>query len=112
MAVLTFKFVSDYLFYTGETGWAATISCTGGASVTVNSITFTNDIENHSGDYSSTLTLYSGSPTVTNNPIKICADGSTSTYIKLNVSNTSGINFQILDESGNIVADATNNTCH
>ena len=80
-----------------QAGWQR-ISCSGGTSVTVNSITFTNDLENHSG-ITPLFILYSGSPTVTNNPIKICADGSTATYIKVNVSDTTRISFRILDEN-------------
>lgn len=73
-------------------------NATTSASVpTVNSITFTNIIENHRG-INREFNLYSGNPGINNNPIKICADGSTSTYIKVNVSNISGISFRILNE--------------
>jgi uncharacterized protein (TIGR02145 family) len=74
------------------------------SSPTVNNITFTNVIENHTG-IEQNFTLYSGSVTVTNNPIKICADGSTATYIKINVSNTTGIGFRILDENNQPIND-------
>lgn len=63
---------------------------------TINSITFTNKIENHSG-ITPLYTLYSGSAFITNNSIKICADGSTATFIKINASNTVGITFRILN---------------
>lgn len=74
---------------------------------TINSITFTNVIKDHPG-IDEDFTLYSGSPAVTNNPIKICADGSTATYIKLNASNTTGINFRILDGNNEVINTATN----
>jgi uncharacterized protein (TIGR02145 family) len=71
----------------------------------INSITFTNRIDNHAG-IMPLFTLYSGSAYVTNTPIKICADGSVATFIKVNVSNISGVGFRIVDENGNPINDA------
>ncbi|MEP7111453.1 MAG: alpha/beta hydrolase, partial [Ferruginibacter sp.] len=111
---LTFKFVShtphpNYTPPSGSrAGWSAFFYCGTLTAPVVNSITFTNDIKNHKGF--EPYPLYSGSATVTNNPMKICADGSTATYIKVNVSNTTGINFKILDDANNVVTDAVNNT--
>ncbi len=65
---------------------------------TINSITFTNIIEGHAG-VPREHNLYSGNPGSSNDPIKICADGSTSTFIKVNVSNPAGISFRILNEA-------------
>jgi len=70
----------------------------------VNSITFTNKIENHAG-ITPLHTLYTGLANVTNDPVKICADGSTSTFIKVNVSNTAGVSFRILDGNNNPIND-------
>lgn len=53
------------------------------------------------------FTLYKGSAFITNKPIKICADGSTSTYFKINVSNPTGITFRIIDEFGNVTTDVS-----
>lgn len=44
-------------------------------------------------------------PYTSNDPVRICADGSTSTYLKLNVSATTGIGLQITDNTGKVVAD-------
>ncbi len=71
---------------------------------TINTLTFTNSIQNHSG-ITALHTLYSGTPFINNNPIKICADGSTSTYIKVNVSNPTGIGFRLLDELNQPISD-------
>jgi PKD repeat protein/pimeloyl-ACP methyl ester carboxylesterase len=102
---LTFRFVSDNNSFSGENGWAATISCSGVNIPTVNSITFTNEIDGNSS-LPSLYTLYSGSPFVTNTPIKICSDGSTATHIEVNVSDPSGIGFRILDENDQPINDA------
>ena len=52
------------------------------------------------------FSLYSNSAFVNTNPIKICADGSPATYIKVNVSNTNGIGFRILDENNNPISNS------
>ncbi len=67
---------------------------------TVNSLICTNVILNHPL-ISQNFTFYNDITPYSNNaPIQVCADGSTASYFKVNVSNTSLINFRILDEFG------------
>ncbi len=79
----------------------------GGVGPTLGNLTLTNVILNHLW-FPEQFTLYSGPANATNNPLKVCADGTTATYIKLNVTPNQNINFQLIDQSGNIVADAVN----
>lgn len=44
-------------------------------------------------------------PYSSNDPVKICADGSTSTYFRLNVSDSEGIGLQITDNTEKIVTN-------
>lgn len=68
---------------------------------TVNSLICTNVILNHPG-IEQNFTFYNDNTPYSNNDhIKVCADGSTATYIKVNVSNTTGIGFRVLDENNN-----------
>ncbi|MBK9221931.1 MAG: SBBP repeat-containing protein [Saprospiraceae bacterium] len=79
---------------------------------TVNSLICTNVIEGHSS-IDQNATFYSDFTPYMNNdlPIKVCADGSTATRFKVNVSNVSEINFQILDVNEQmILVDALKGT--
>lgn len=85
---------------TGQDFSATAISVT----PSVNSITVTNVIENHPG-LDRNAVLYTGSPFVTNQPVKICADGAAATYISIHVSQPGGVTFRILNENNQVIAD-------
>ncbi len=75
---------------------------------TVNSFIGTNVISNNPNIDANYTFYIDNSPTINNIfPIKICADGTTSSYFKVDVSNVAEINFQILSEDEQtILADA------
>lgn len=91
----------DYCVTATLNGCSSVPSCTtvviNGTSVpTLNTFVATNIIDGHAG-IDREHTLYNENATVTNKPIKICADGSTATYFKVDVSNVNGIGFRLVD---------------
>ena len=86
-----------------------TVNVSGASQPNVNSLIGTNVILDHPG-VDQNYTFYSNNAPFNNLPIKICADGSKASYFKVNVSNTSGINFRILDENQNILVDGQSST--
>ena len=82
----------------------------GAIAPTVNSVIASNVLKNQPA-LTEIFTFYNNqSPYSANQAVKVCADGSTATYIKVNVSNTDGIGFQITDSSGIIVADESSSS--
>ncbi|MBK9415333.1 MAG: alpha/beta hydrolase [Bacteroidetes bacterium] len=74
---------------------------------TINSLICTNVWPNPPVPQPQNYTFYSDNTPYSNNqPIKVCADGSSATYFKVSVSNTSLISFKILEEFG---IEATDN---
>jgi ligand-binding sensor domain-containing protein len=68
---------------------------------TINSLICTNALPNPPVPQPQNYTFYSDNTPYSNNqPMKVCADGSSATYFKVNVSNTSLVSFKILDEFG------------
>ncbi|HEX5001540.1 MAG TPA: T9SS type A sorting domain-containing protein [Bacteroidia bacterium] len=70
----------------------------------VNDITFINQVSNIPA-LAQPLTLYAGSPFATSNPVKICADGSAATRIRVFATDISTINLRLLNENGQIQND-------
>lgn len=69
----------------------------------VNSLICTNVIKGHQGIQENKTIYEDHTPNANNEPIKICADGSTATYFKINVaSDPQNFSFQILKKNGNI----------
>ncbi|MFZ2898968.1 MAG: PKD domain-containing protein [Saprospiraceae bacterium] len=75
------------------------------APSTVYSLVCTNVIPDHSNLVEEYTFYQDNTPYSDNQPIKVCADGSTATYFKVQVSNPSLVSFRILDENGNVPTD-------
>lgn len=72
-------------------------------------ITFTNVLDPNYWNNTHT-TIFTGSPYTQNKPVKICTDGTTSTYIKINSNLPNGYNFQLINEVGTVVVDGIEGT--
>ncbi|MGE5354879.1 MAG: immunoglobulin domain-containing protein [Deltaproteobacteria bacterium] len=72
---------------------------------TINSVIANNVIKNQVS-LPETFKFYDNqTPYISNNPVKVCADGSSSTFFRLNISDSEGIGMEITDNNGIKVAD-------